>query len=221
VKGPLPEIKKDRVRTEAIADSLREAILDGYYKPAEKLDQEAIAEELRVSRTPVREAIRILASEGFVEVKAHHGAYINALSRKDVEEIYEARLLLEPELFRKVTDYIPDPVLQDLERRIIETHLEVERGDFTHHFISDTIFEETVLSYSPNRVLKELLLSLKNRFSVARYFALRQSPPLMLQSLEEHCEILRAMRARNPERAAELARTHLANSAARIESLVR
>lgn len=221
MKGPLPGIKKDRVLAEAIADSLREAILDGYYEPAEKLDQEAIAAELRVSRTPVREAIRILASEGFVEVKAHHGAHINALSRKDVEEIYEARLLLEPELFRQVTDYIPDPVLQELERRIVQTHAEIERGDFTHHFINDTVFEETILSYSPNKVLKELLLSLKNRFSVARYFALRQSPPLMLQSLQEHRDILRAMRARDANRAAELARAHLANSAGRIESLVR
>ena len=68
--------------------SLREAILHGYFEPGEKLDQDRIAEELEVSRTPVREAMRRLESEGFVEVRPHYGAFIAKVSQQEIHEVY-------------------------------------------------------------------------------------------------------------------------------------
>ena len=72
MRVPLPLVKEGRVLADWVTASLREAILHGYYEPGEKLDQDRIAEELEVSRTPVREAMRRLESEGFVEVRPHH-----------------------------------------------------------------------------------------------------------------------------------------------------
>ena len=82
MKAPLPAIKGGRVLADSVTGSLREAILQGYFEPGEKLDQDLIAEELKVSRTPVREALKVLESEGFVEIRPHRGAFIPKVSIK-------------------------------------------------------------------------------------------------------------------------------------------
>jgi len=221
MKQSLPPVRADRVLADAIAASLRAAILGGSFEPAEKLDQESMARELGVSRTPVREAIRILGSEGFLEVRPHHGAFITTLSCRDIEDIYAVRRLLEPAVFREVTSAIPENVLDQIERRLLHTRSEVERGDRSDHFATDTYFEETILSYCRNSVLKDVLQGLKNRFGLARHFALRQSGPHLLASLQEHLEILASIRARRPDEVAAVVALHLEKSAERIKMLTR
>jgi DNA-binding GntR family transcriptional regulator len=78
-----------------------------------------VAEEMEVIRTPVREALRGLESEGFVEIRPHHGAYVATVAPEDVQEIYEVRALIEPETVRQVTPAIPDAVLDQLEESLV------------------------------------------------------------------------------------------------------
>ena len=221
MKQSLPPVSENRVLADAIAASLREAILSGCFEPAEKLDQESIAQELGVSRTPVREAIRILESEGFLLVRPHRGASITILSRQDIEDIYEVRQLLEPAVFREVTSLIPESVLDEIERRLLRTRSDVERGDRSDHFATDTYFEETILFYCRNGVLKDVLQGLKNRYGLARHFALRQSGPHLLASLQEHLEILALIRSRRPDEVAAFVAQHLEQSAERIKTVTR
>lgn len=82
-------------REKFVADQLREAILRGYFKPGERLDQNEIAGLLNVSRSPVREALRTLAAEGMVQMYPHRGAVVAELSREELEEIYFLRGTLE------------------------------------------------------------------------------------------------------------------------------
>lgn len=84
-----------RTRQEIIAERLRDAILRGYFKPGQKLDQNEIAEMLKVSRSPIREALRTLAAEGLVEVIPHRGAVVAELSLAELEEILVLRGVLE------------------------------------------------------------------------------------------------------------------------------
>jgi DNA-binding GntR family transcriptional regulator len=115
---PLPQVRGGRVLADWVTASLREAILNGYFEPGEKLDQDRIAEELEVSRTPVREAVRRLESEGFIEVRPHYGAFITEVSRQDIREVYEIRRVLEAEVVRQVTPVIPESVLGELDPRL-------------------------------------------------------------------------------------------------------
>jgi len=202
-----------------VITSLREAILNGYFEPGEKLDQDLIAEELGVSRTPVREALKRLESEGFVEVRPHYGAFIAEVSRQDIREIYEIRRLLESEVMRQVTPLISESVLDELESSIAETQAQFDAGDITKHFASDVYFHETIVNFVENKLLKEVLDGLTNRVSMVRRFAQSKPGPHLLESFREHRAILQAMRQRDPEQAAELMRHHLEESSLRVQEL--
>lgn len=89
-------------------DVLRTAILDGSLPAGTPLVQTDIAQQLDVSTTPVREALRELSAEGLVRVDAHRGAVVQGLSIADIREIFEVRLLLEPEVFRRATHNLSD-----------------------------------------------------------------------------------------------------------------
>jgi DNA-binding GntR family transcriptional regulator len=221
VKVPLPQAQNARVLADWVTISLREAILDGYFAPGEKLDQDQIAEELKVSRTPVREALSRLESEGFIEVRPHRGAYMAVVSQQDVFEVYEIRRLLEAAAVRQATPLIPESVLDELDRSLTETQVQFDGGDTTKHFASDIHFHETILDFVENRLLKEMLDGLTNRISMVRRFAQSRPGPHLVESLKEHRAILQAIRQRDPEQAAGLMRLHLERSALRIQELAR
>jgi DNA-binding GntR family transcriptional regulator len=221
MRVPLPLVKEGRVLADWVTASLREAILHGYFELGEKLDQDHIAEELEVSRTPVREAMRRLESEGFVEVRPHHGAFIAKVSRQDIREVYEIRRLLEAEVVRQVTPLIPDSMLDELDRSLTETKAQFEAGDSGKHFESDVYFHETLADFVENELFREVLDGLTNRVSIVRRFAQLQPGPHLVESFKEHRAILQAMRERDPEEAAELMELHLENSAVRIQELSR
>ena len=90
-----------KTTTELVADVLRDRILSGDIPPGEPLRQELFAEELGVSRIPVREALRLLSAEGLVDTIAHRGAFVTMLSRAEVQEFFELRLRLEPWILRE------------------------------------------------------------------------------------------------------------------------
>jgi DNA-binding GntR family transcriptional regulator len=220
VKVPLPQAQNARVLADWVTTSLREAILNGYFEPGEKLDQDQIAEELKVSRTPIREALSRLESEGFIDVRPHRGAYIAVISQQDIREVYEIRRLLEAEAVRQATFLIPESVLDELDRSLAETQVQFDSGDITKYFASDIHFHKTILDFAPNRLLKEVLDGLNNRVRIVRRFALSRPGPHLVESLEEHRAIFQTIRQRDPEQAAELMRLHLERSALRIQELV-
>jgi len=220
VKVPLPQAKQEvRVLADWVTASLREAILNGYFDPGEKLDQDLIAEELRVSRTPVREALKRLESEGFIEVRPHYGAFIAEVSPQDIREVYEVRRLLEVEVVRQVTSLIPESVLDELERSLREAQAQFDSGDSFKHFESDVYLHDTIASFVENKLLKEVLEGLNNRISMVRRFAQLQPGDHLVVSLKEHYAILQAMQQRDPEQAAKLMSVHLQQSSLRIQEL--
>jgi DNA-binding GntR family transcriptional regulator len=94
-----PIVRKTTV--DLVTDELRDRILTGTLAPGSALRQEALAEQLGVSRIPLREAIRVLGSEGLVDVQPHRGAFVSMLSVREVEEFFELRLKLEPWLLQE------------------------------------------------------------------------------------------------------------------------
>jgi len=202
-----------------VAASLREAILSGYFGPGEKLDQDLVAEELEVSRTPVREALKRLESEGFIEVRSHYGAFITEISPQDIREVYEVRRLLEAEVVRQVTPLIPEPVLNELARSLDETLAQLDAGDSSKHFETDVHFHETITEFVENKLMKKVLDGLTNRIIMFRRFAQFKPGPHLSESLNEHHAILQAMQRRDPGQAAELMGIHLEKSSLRIQEL--
>lgn len=196
-----------------VTRTLREAILRGHLKPGEKIDQDLIADELEVSRTPIREALRVLESEGFVDIQPHRGAYVSTVTQKDIQEIYEVRALIEAEMVRQVTPSIPDAVLDHLEASLEEVQ---EGADYVE---SDIALHTTIADFMENELLKGILDGLNKRIIRVRRFAQLQPGYHLVESHREHCAIVQAMRERDAETAAGLMARHLENSAQRIQEL--
>lgn len=101
---------------EAMVESfVRQAILQGVYKPGERLNQDAIADLLGVSRMPVRASLHQLEAEGLVRIKSHRGATVSVLQRHEIAEIYELRVLIEGHLLKLAIARLSDEDLADLE----------------------------------------------------------------------------------------------------------
>jgi DNA-binding GntR family transcriptional regulator len=213
MKLPLPDVRGGRVLADWVTRTLREAILRGHLKPGEKIDQDLIADELEVSRTPIREALRVLESEGFVDIQPHRGAYVSTVTQKDIQEIYEVRALIEAEMVRQVTPSIPDAVLDHLEASLEEVQ---EGADYVE---SDIALHTTIADFMENELLKGILDGLNKRIIRVRRFAQLQPGYHLVESHREHCAIVQAMRERDAETAAGLMARHLENSAQRIQEL--
>jgi len=198
---------------------LRRAILDGYFEPGERLDQEAIAGELDVSRTPIREAIAALESEGLLESKPHRGVFVTKVSREDIREVFALRALLEAEVVCEATSTIPDSVLDELERMLKGAQKAYETGDQAAQFDADKHFHKTLREFTENSLLREVLDGVNNRVSAVRRFAQTKPGPHVDEFAREHLDILQALRQRDAERAAELMKLHLENSGLRVEEL--
>ena len=220
MKIPLPQSNEDRGLSNWVTASLRNAILNGYFEPGEKLDQSWIASELNVSRTPIREALKVLASEGFVEIQSYRGAYIPKFPRQELRDIYEVRRLIEQEISRLAVPVIPDQVLQHLQEILQDDGNALETGVDWKHFETDCEFHGTIANYCQNKLFKEILDNLNNRIVRVRSFALHQPGSHLKNSNVEHMEILKALRMRDSEKAAQLMGEHLVNSAARIEKFM-
>jgi DNA-binding GntR family transcriptional regulator len=200
-------------------DILRQAILNGYFKPGERLDQEAIAKELSVSRTPLREAVAALESEGLLESRPHRGVFVTRISKKDIRDVFALRALLEAEVARQAASSIPDSILDRLETALKDAQTAYENGDHIAQFEADRHFHETLRAFTENDLLKEVLNVANNRITAVRRFAQTKPGSHVDKFAEEHLAILRAIKDRDPEKAASLMRRHLQNSGARVEEL--
>ena len=108
-----------------VFQKLREDILSGVYEPREELREISIGEEMGVSRTPVREALRQLELEGLVTIVPNRGAYVTGISSKDVRDIYHVRSMLEGMCARWATEHITEAQIEEMEEIVLlsEFHL--------------------------------------------------------------------------------------------------
>ena len=216
---PLPPLGDGKSLTERLTSSLREAIVNGHFLSGEKLDFDLIAQEYGVSRTPVREAIGRLEADGFIELRPHHGAFIPTVTEQEILDVYEIRAILEAEIVRQVSLDISDEILDKLEKRQLEALTKTDKGYPTNFYQSDIHFHETLLTSVKNSLFKVVLDSLNNRISKVRNYAQLQPGPHMTEALNEHLDVIKAMKARDPNQAVKKMRKHLEKSGQRIRDL--
>jgi DNA-binding GntR family transcriptional regulator len=212
-----PQSNEEKGLSNWVVSRLTEAILNGEFEPGEKLDQELIATKLNVSRTPIREALKVLAAEGFIEIRSFRGAYIPILTTQDVHDVYEIRWVIESEITRQATPSIPDRDLDHLEA-ILQEGTIAPRGSHAeqHYYDVDLEFHATIARYCQNKLFTEILDKLNNRIVRVRTFAIHQPGTHLNLSQVEHVAILSALRAHDSLEAGRLMELHLKNSASRI-----
>ena len=191
---------------ESTHDRLRQLILNGELPAGTRLQEKAFADRLGVSRTPVREAIARLVSEGLVTRPQGGAPVVNQISISEVIEIIHVRRLLECEAARQAAlVHAPVEPLLSLKSRI-EAILEGARPSPSDHASLDEEFHITIARMAGSKLLTDLIQSLKQR---TRIFDKAFIPDRFKPGLEEHLEILDALLARDPDRAENAMRVHI------------
>lgn len=209
----LVPIKLDNYKPlrEIVFESLREAIIQGRLKPGERLMEIQLAEEMGVSRTPVREAIRKLELEGFVVMIPRKGAYVASISVKDIVDVFEVRAALEGLAAGLAAERATAEELEEMERAVHHIH-EVSNGrDLGTLVEKDTVFHELIYKASRNQRLVQIVTHLKEQIQRFRTTSLAV-PGRGKHAVEEHKGIVEAISERNVELAASLAREHIENA---------
>lgn len=205
---------------ELVFETVREAIITGQLPPGERIMEIQLAEELGVSRTPVREAIRKLELEGLVAIIPRRGAYVAGFSLKDIIEVFEIRGALEGLAAALAAERITDAELDKLERHLVKAAELIGRADLEGMVEIDTGFHSLLYEASRNKRLANIISNLREQIQRFRQTSL-SFPGRMKIALEEHRKIVEAVSARNPELARELAQEHIENAENSIMQVIR
>ena len=201
--------------SEQAYDQIKDAICKGQISPGEILSESQLASQLGMSRTPVREALRALSSEGFVDVRNGIGAYVKPLSSKDMEDLYEVRCLLEMQAIKTSIYRISNDEIDDLTRRFQVIYDACEQGDSpAQGEFSELDWElhSLLVDRCTNNYIKEIVAG--NNSNLRRYQSLSVNVlGDVHESARQHLEILRVLRSRDLDKLEEVLHAHLIWSA--------
>lgn len=200
-------LKRHHTLREQIASSLRDSIIRGELNQGQKLTEPDLAKKLGISRTPIREAFRQLESEGFLTVMPRRGAVVSRITRKEIDDFYELKSLLEGYAARIAAGKINEKGIQKL-RKINEQLTEIAKNnDIEAFFLKNDEFHNIFISYCGNEKLEELLEHIVQRFMRFRLGAM-SVPGRLVKSIGQHNEIIDALEKRDGLRAEALVLEH-------------
>ena len=193
---------------EEVAERLRQRIFAHELPPGTWIDEQALAEDYGISRTPLREALKVLASEGLVTLKPRRGCYVTELSASDIQEIFAIISMLEGRCAYEATEKGSDAAFARLEA--IQDTLEkaATSGDIPAYFEANQEFHLELWQMSGNRWLLQVIQDLRKVLKLTRYQSLSLDGRLQ-KSMEEHRELLAAIKSKDPQLAEQVMKRHL------------
>lgn len=193
---------------EQVADQLRQRILAREMEPGSWVDELKLCGELGISRTPLREALKVLAAEGLVTMKLRRGAYVTEMSERDVREAYQLLALLESDAAAEVATRATDAQLTELGH--LHRALEEALPDRDAFFAANEQFHLRVLEIDGNRWRLQIVGDLRRLMKLNRHHSLFREGRLE-ESLLEHRAIMQALLSRDAPACRQLVQTHFSN----------
>lgn len=200
-----PTIAKDASRIrfsdpglirERVVDALRDAIVAGRLKPGERIRERELVSLLGVSRSPLREAIRILEAEGLITSMAHRGARVSELSATDLHDMLQVRIMLESFAARLFVERLDEAALRRMEEQVERARAAGSQVDLQANFDLGLEFHDLLVAASGNRKVVQLHENLKRHQTRYQHFAFARLGR-DLRALDEHAEMVAALRARD------------------------
>ena len=191
----------------AVLTRLKQAILDGVLKPGELLSENRIASQLSVSRTPVREALRVLEQENLVTMLPGRKVIVSVPSAEDIDEIYDIRFIVESEALRRITPDRTD-LIERLEACIARQDAALERRDPRALREINTEFHMIFVSVLSNRRLRQFIDSVYDSITRFRLYSL-ENPEWAEHGSQEHRRLVELLKAGDNEGAVGMLKEHL------------
>ncbi|PUE19074.1 GntR family transcriptional regulator [Limnohabitans sp. MMS-10A-160] len=194
-----------RALYEEVAELLRQRIFARELEPGSWINELRIAEALGISRTPLREALKVLAAEGLVTMKVRRGAYVTEVSEKDLRDVYHLLALLESDAARVVAQRASEAQLAQIQT--LHQDLEKAMDNRDRFFEINEAFHMLLMEIADNRWRDQMVADLRKVMKLNRHSSLFKEGRIE-QSLAEHQAIVQALADRQPEAAAERMSAH-------------
>ena len=194
-----------------VAEKLREQIFARALEPGSWIDEQKLAVEYGISRTPLREALKVLAAEGLVTMKLRRGAYVTEVSERDLREVYHLLALLESDAAMVVAQMATPAQIAEL--LALHAELEAQVGSRDLFFAANERFHMKLLEIADNRWRNQLVADLRKVMKLNRHHSLFRQGRLE-ESLAEHRALMSALKRRDASAAAALSREHFQNGLA-------
>ncbi|WP_234413805.1 GntR family transcriptional regulator [Ideonella sp. A 288] len=205
VDDSAPRSLSPRALYQDVAERLRQQIFTRQLEPGSWIDEMKLASEYGISRTPLREALKVLAVEGLVTMKVRRGAYVTEVSREDVAQVYHLLGLLESDAAALVARNATDAQRQQL--RELHDRLEKQVRQRDAFFATNEQFHLLLLEIAGNRWTQQIVTDLRKVMKLNRHHSLFKQGRLT-ESLAEHRALMQAIEARDPEDAQRMMRAH-------------
>ena len=205
-----PGLLTPRALYEEVAEALRQRIFARELKPGDWIDELKIAEEYGISRTPLREALKVLAAEGLVTMKVRRGAYVTEVSDKDLADVFHLLALLESDAVSVVAQKATDEQLKELQSLQDDLEKSGKKGvkDRDNFFAINERFHQLILSIADNRFRDQMVADLRKVMKLNRAQSLLKDGRIE-HSLEEHRTIMTALAKRDAKAANKAMQAHL------------
>jgi len=204
---------------DVVFNTLREAILKGELKPGERLMEVQLAVKLGVSRTPIREAIRMLEQEGLAVTIPRRGAEVARMTEKDMQDVLQVREALDELAASIACELITEEELKQLERAMEEFEIATGTKDIKRIADTDMSFHDIIYHATRNPKLVNILNNLREQMYGYRveYLKDERNYPVLLK---EHREILKGFKEKNKNLVSESMRTHVINQATAVKNMI-
>lgn len=201
-----------------VAEQLRTRIFSHELPPGSWIDEQTLAHEYGISRTPLREALKVLASESLVTLKPRRGCYVTELAERDLDEIFPVMALLEGSCAEAATQKASEADLAGLTAIHEQLEAHARNGDADRFFEANQNFHARLRELAGNRWLSQLIDETRKMLKLTRRDSLRLEGRLK-QSLAEHRAIFKAIQQGQAKRAGQLMHDHILSGRAALARL--
>lgn len=198
-----------------VFNQVQNDILNGLYEPGDSLIETKLSDELGVSRTPVREALRQLELEGLVQSIPNKGVIVKGISAQDIQDIYTIRMLIEGLAARWAAEKITPEELEELKEAVDLEEFYTVKNDNSHLLQFDTRFHDIIFRASKSKPLMHTLSTFHHYVQKARRISM-SSPGRAMEVLEEHKAILQAIIDKDTFKAEKLTTEHVRNASSNL-----
>lgn len=191
-----------------VYNQLREMILTGDLATGSPIEERRLAEEMQVSRTPLREAISQLVTEGIIEYRPYRGNLVRRFNAKQVQDLYQVRKALEALAMRLAIRKLSQEHIEKIRHILDDAQTALDRGDIEGYNESDRRFHQIIVEITDNETLIDALNRLSAQIQLVRFMA-NTDPSVVQRTAKERPLILAALEARDADRAAQLMEAHI------------
>ena len=203
-----------------LVERIRELVIEGDLEPGAKVPERILCERFNVSRTPLREALKTLASEGWLEILPHKGARVTRLSEEDVDQMFPIMGALEALSGELACANLSEEQFAEIRALHYQMVLHYTRRELAPYFQINQLIHEKILAAAANPLLVQMYQTLSGRIRRARYVA-NMSEDRWAQAIEEHEEMLSALASRDGQSLANVLRRHLSNKCETVKAHLR